>query len=263
MRIIGGLMRGTKLYTLEGENTRPTLDRVKESLFNILNFKLQDAVVLDLFSGSGALGLESISRGARKAILCDASKAAYKIILSNVEKTRVNEKVKVYNIDYEKCLTMLANEKYKFDVIFLDPPYESEYYEKSLEKIYNLDLLDEIVQKLPDELKTAKWIKEERERIIAEAHQDADNIVKEAENRIISMIDEHEITKKAYDKKSEIIAGANEMYREVKEETARYADEILANVENDIIKLSETVAGIENSIQGALEILKNNRNELK
>ena len=141
MRIIGGLMRGTKLYTLEGENTRPTLDRVKESLFNILNFKLQDAVVLDLFSGSGALGLESISRGARKAILCDASKAAYKIILSNVEKTRVNEKVKVYNIDYEKCLTMLTNEKYKFDVIFLDPPYESEYYEKSLEKIYNLDLL--------------------------------------------------------------------------------------------------------------------------
>ena len=126
-----------------------------------------------------------------------------------------------------------------------------------------LELIDEIVQKLPDELKTAKWIKEERERIIAEAHQDADNIVKEAENRIISMIDEHEITKKAYDKKSEIIAGANEMYREVKEETARYADEILANVETDILKLSETVAGIENSIQGALEILKNNRNELK
>ena len=126
-----------------------------------------------------------------------------------------------------------------------------------------LDLLDEIVQKLPDELKTAKWIKEERERIIAEAHQDADNIVKEAENRIISMIDEHEITKKAYDKKSEIIAGANEMYREVKEETARYADEILANVESDIVKLSETVAGIESSIQGALELLKNHRNELK
>lgn len=126
-----------------------------------------------------------------------------------------------------------------------------------------LDLIDEIVQKLPDELKTAKWIKEERERIIAEAHQDADNIVKEAENRIIAMIDEHEITRKAYDKKSEIIAGANEMYREIKEETAKYADEILANVETDIVKLSETVAGIEDSIQSALEILKNNRNELK
>ena len=126
-----------------------------------------------------------------------------------------------------------------------------------------LDLLDEIVQKLPDELKTAKWIKEERERIIAEAHQDADNIVKEAENRIISMIDEHEITKKAYDKKTEIIAGANETYREIKDGTIKYADDILANVERDILKLNETVAGIENSIQDALEQLKNNRNELK
>ena len=68
MRIISGRARGTKLYTLDGENTRPTLDRVKEPLFNILNFKLKDSVVLDLFAGSGALGLESISRGARQAI---------------------------------------------------------------------------------------------------------------------------------------------------------------------------------------------------
>ena len=125
------------------------------------------------------------------------------------------------------------------------------------------DLIDEIITKLPDELKTAKWIKEEREGIIAEAHQDADNIVKEAENRIIAMIDEHEITKKAYDKKTEIIAGANETYREIKDGTIKYADDILANVERDILKLNETVAGIENSIQDALEQLKNNRNELK
>ena len=125
------------------------------------------------------------------------------------------------------------------------------------------DLIDEIITKLPDELKTAKWIKEERERIIAEAHQDADNLVKEAENRIIAMIDEHEITKKAYDKKTEIIAGANETYREIKDGTIKYADDILANVERDILKLNETVAGIENSIQDALEQLKNNRNELK
>ena len=143
MRIIGGLMRGTKLYTLEGENTRPTLDRVKESLFNILNIRLQEAVVLDLFSGSGAIGLESISRGAEKAVLCDSSKAAYKIIMSNVEKTRAHDKVKVYNLDYEKCLNKLADENYKFDIVFLDPPYESEYYKKSLDKIYELNLLAE------------------------------------------------------------------------------------------------------------------------
>ena len=143
MRIIGGTMRGTKLYTLEGENTRPTLDRVKESLFNILNIRLQEAVVLDLFSGSGAIGLESISRGAEKAVLCDSSKEAFKIISSNVEKTRATEKIKKYNLDYEKCLKVLGDENYKFDIVFLDPPYESEYYKKSLDKIYELNLLAE------------------------------------------------------------------------------------------------------------------------
>lgn len=71
MRIISGTARGTKLYTLDGMNTRPTLDRVKEPLFNIINFNLEDAVVLDLFAGSGALGLEAISRGARKAFFCE------------------------------------------------------------------------------------------------------------------------------------------------------------------------------------------------
>ena len=71
MRIISGLARGTKLYTLEGENTRPTLDRVKEPLFSIIQTKIKDAVVLDLFSGSGALALEALSRGAKKAFLCD------------------------------------------------------------------------------------------------------------------------------------------------------------------------------------------------
>ena len=86
MRIIGGKHRGTKLYTLEGLNTRPTLDRVKESLFNILQFELPEATVLDLFSGSGAIGLEAISRGARKAILCDNTLEAIHIIEKNVEK---------------------------------------------------------------------------------------------------------------------------------------------------------------------------------
>ena len=78
MRVISGKARGTKLYTLEGKNTRPTLDRVKESLFNILQIKLQEAVVLDLFAGSGALGIESLSRGANKAIFCDNNLEAIK-----------------------------------------------------------------------------------------------------------------------------------------------------------------------------------------
>ena len=132
-----------------------------------------------------------------------------------------------------------------------------------VEKNDILDIIKEMIAKLPDELKQAKWIKEERERIIAEAQKDADDIVKEAENRIISMIDEHEITKKAYDKKAEIIADANEMYREITKETSTYADGILANIEDSMVELNKTLNSVELSIQNALETIKNNRKELK
>ena len=85
MRIISGRARGTKLYTLGGESTRPTLDRVKESLFNIIQNKIEDANFLDLFSGSGAIGLEALSRGAKKTIFCDSSKQAIEIINKNIK----------------------------------------------------------------------------------------------------------------------------------------------------------------------------------
>ena len=132
-----------------------------------------------------------------------------------------------------------------------------------VEKKQFLDIIKEIRLKLPDELKQAKWIKEERERIIGEAQKDADDIVKEAENRIISMIDEHEITKKAYEKKNEIIADANEMYREITQGTNTYVDEIVANIENNMVELGKTVSNVELSIQNALETIQNNRKELK
>ena len=112
-----------------------------------------------------------------------------------------------------------------------------------------LDIIKEIRIKLPDELKQAKWIKEERQRILVEAQKEADDIIKEAENRIISMIDEHEITKKAYEKKVEIIETANEMSREIKSGTEEYADSVLA--------------GIEVALEDALKVIKNNRKELK
>ena len=95
-----------------------------------------------------------------------------------------------------------------------------------------LDLIKEIRIKLPDELKQAKWVKEERQRILVEAQKEADGIVKEAENRIIAMIDEHEITRKAYDQKTEIIETANEMSREISKGTKEYADSLLANTED-------------------------------
>ena len=112
-----------------------------------------------------------------------------------------------------------------------------------------LEQISELRLKLPEELKQAKWIKEERQRILVEAQKEADDIVKEAENRIISMIDEHEITKKAYEKKAEIIETANEMSREISKGTKDYADNVLN--------------GIEVALQEALRIIQNNRNELK
>ena len=112
-----------------------------------------------------------------------------------------------------------------------------------------LEIIKEIRLKLPEELKPAKWVKEERQRILVEAQKEAEDIVKEAENRIISMIDEHEITRKAYEQKAEIIETANEMSREISKGTKDYADSILQNIEV--------------TLQNALETIQNNRNELK
>ena len=111
------------------------------------------------------------------------------------------------------------------------------------------EILEEIRMKLPDELKQAKWVKEERSRILVEAKKEADGIVKEAENRIISMIDEHEITRKAYEQKAQIIETANEMSREISKGTKDYADNILEKVEG--------------ALQDALRTIENNRRELK
>ena len=106
-----------------------------------------------------------------------------------------------------------------------------------------LDIIKEIRLKLPDELKQAKWVKEERGKILLEAQKEADEIVKEAENRIISMIDEHEITRKAYEQKAQIIETANEMSREISKGTKDYADNVLAKVEvvlEDALKTIQT-----------------------
>ncbi len=141
MRIIGGKAKGTKLYTLEGENTRPTLDRVRESLFNILQLKLQGSVFLDLFSGSGACGIEAVSRGANKAILCDKSKQAIEVIKKNVEKTHTQEQIELYHIAFEKLLETKIKEK--LDIIFIDPPYQTDFAYKAVKIILDHNLIGE------------------------------------------------------------------------------------------------------------------------
>lgn len=167
MRIISGKAKGTKLYTLEGTNTRPTLDRVKESIFNIIQNDIEDAEILDLFAGSGAIGLEFLSRGARNAVLCDKSKDATEIIKMNVQKTHMEEKTQILNLDFETCLDKVKNRQ--FDIIYIDPPYVTKYILKSIEKIIaqgNLKKEGIMILETDDEQRILREIESEEVRIV-------------------------------------------------------------------------------------------------
>lgn len=130
MRVVSGKYRNRILIAPEGMTTRPTMDMVKEAMFNILGYKVNNATVLDLFSGSGALGIEAISRGAKLVLFNDADRKAYNAILHNIETLRISEPHLVSNLDYLRCLAIIKD---KLDIVLLDPPYK--------EKIY-LDILD-------------------------------------------------------------------------------------------------------------------------
>lgn len=139
MRVISGSARGTVLHSIEDISTRPTLDRVKESLFNIIQNYIEDTTVLDLFAGSGAIGIEFLSRRAKQVYFCDKSSKAVDMIEKNLKKTKLKEKAIVYNKDYIDCINTVKN--IKFDIIFLDPPYKEEFALDAIEKISNLQLL--------------------------------------------------------------------------------------------------------------------------
>ena len=143
MRVISGKARGTKLNTIDSSLTRPTLDRVKESLFNILQNDIEGSVILDLFAGSGAIAIEFLSRGARFAYICDKSYNACKIIKQNLEKTKLVESAMLLNKDYIKCLYELKNINEKIDIIFLDPPYEANLAVNAIKIIKELNILKE------------------------------------------------------------------------------------------------------------------------
>ena len=139
MRIITGSAKGVKLLTLEGLETRPTAERTKEAVFSMLQFDIEGRRILDLFSGSGQMALEALSRGAESAVMLDRSKDAVNIINKNAEKTRLSEKCKIFctdSFDYLK-----RNKGEKFDIIFIDPPYALKLVERSIEKLLENDNL--------------------------------------------------------------------------------------------------------------------------
>lgn len=121
MRIIAGTARGRTIEAPKGRDTRPTLDRVRENLFNILQRKTWDAKVLDLFAGTGALSLESLSRGAAEAVLVDCDRAAHLCQKQNVQKLGFDGQTRILLMDWQQAVRQLAGEK--FDLVFLDPPY--------------------------------------------------------------------------------------------------------------------------------------------
>lgn len=139
MRVISGSSRGTKLNTIDSKKTRPTLDRVKEALFNIIQAYIADSKVLDLFAGSGALGIECLSRGADKVYFADTSNEAIKIIRQNIEKVRFENKSEVFKEDYKKVISRLKNER--FDIIFIDPPYSQNIAADAVKRIVEEGLL--------------------------------------------------------------------------------------------------------------------------
>ena len=138
MRVITGKARGIQLKTPEGMQTRPTADRVKEALFSIIHFDIPGAKVLDLFGGTGQLGIEALSRGADNAVFVDAREDACKIIRENLKRTKLETQGRVVRSDY---LEYLRRSREKFDIIILDPPYAEVFLENALNCIAEIDIL--------------------------------------------------------------------------------------------------------------------------
>ena len=143
VKIIAGKYRSRVLTTLEGLNTRPMTSRMKESIFNSIGPYFDNDVVLDLFGGSGALSLESISRGASLAYINEKAYDALKVIKKNVESLNAQNETRILNLDYKVALKKLAAEGVKFDLVFLDPPYRMNIVGEIVEYLLTNDMLND------------------------------------------------------------------------------------------------------------------------
>ncbi len=140
MRVITGTARGRRLGELEGMDTRPTYDRVKEGMFNIIQFDIEGRRVLDLFGGTGQLGIECLSRGAERCTFVDQRRDAVRLIRENLKVTELSDRARVVQGD---AIGFLNTTQEKYHLIFLDPPYDSGLLESALKKISTIDILAE------------------------------------------------------------------------------------------------------------------------
>ncbi len=143
MRVIAGKARRLPLITPEGKDTRPTTDRIKETLFNILQDDVPGCVFLDLFSGSGAIAIEALSRGAKKAYLVEFGKEPLRCIKANLEKTRLKEDAVVLPVEVTYGISKLEKMGETFDIIYADPPYQKEFEPKILELLARSSIVTE------------------------------------------------------------------------------------------------------------------------
>lgn len=135
MKVISGILKGRNIMGYNIDGTRPTMDRVKESLFSTIQNYIKDKTCLDLFAGSGSLGIEAISNGAKYCYLCDNNKIAIKYINDNIKKFKIEEYFKVMLLDYKNMLNFLKQNNVKLDLVFLDPPYKMDVINEVIEYI--------------------------------------------------------------------------------------------------------------------------------
>ena len=171
LRIIAGTAKGHKIKTPKGIFLRPTSDRVKESLFNILSGMIAGADVLDLYAGTGNLGIEALSRGAGSAVFVDREPANCSLIRENLIHTKLMGNARIIRSDALKAIEKLSGERLKFDIIFLDPPYNKKIIEKALKYIENNDIIKksgviaaerDIDEEVPEKTSVLKLVRNER-----------------------------------------------------------------------------------------------------
>lgn len=141
MRVITGLAKGRRLKAPKGMDTRPTSDRVKEALFNILGQRVVDAEFLDLFAGTGSIGIEALSRGSRAVVFVERDPRAYKVILDNLNTVGFSKGVELYRQEVQKATIMLGKRKKAFDIVFIDPPYQKNLEKQTLDDLQKNNLL--------------------------------------------------------------------------------------------------------------------------
>lgn len=143
LRVIAGSAKGHGLKTIKGDTTRPTSDKVKGAVYNIIAAYIEGSNVLDLFAGTGSMGIEALSRGAGSAVFFDRNPLCCRVIRENLEHTKLTEKAAVYNMDYAAGINKMYNDGRKFDIIIMDPPYNKNFIQEALKLLVNNDIIED------------------------------------------------------------------------------------------------------------------------